>query len=305
VKRTEIRPIRPIEAAIFEQITTAEIASFIESVVRSKGVKGKTANRYREILARLYNWATSQRNIRLPGDKNPAAGVERYKEADIEIVFLTLQDIDIQLAALSDVPFIQVMVATYIYSGLRREEAMWLTVDDIDLKTGIYGVIKVRAKEFNGEQWKPKTGKNRIVPISSTLRGYLDRYTPAPSEGRWFFPSTSASRLDPDNFSEDLREINRKHGLSWSCGDYRHTFGSQLAMGGESLYKISTLMGNSPDVCRKHYAALMPESLFQSVEFPGAKAFSPEVKPLPVPELVKVTLEETTKPVLRLVVNNR
>jgi len=49
--------------------------------------------------------------------------------------------------------------------------------------------------------------------------------------------------------------------------DFRHTFGSQLAMKGESLYKISTLMGNSPDICRRHYAALIPETLTDSVEF--------------------------------------
>jgi len=48
---------------------------------------------------------------------------------------------------------------------------------------------------------------------------------------------------------------------------YRHTFGSQLAMKGESLYKISKLMGHSPEICRKHYAALLPESLLESVEF--------------------------------------
>jgi integrase len=231
--------------------------------------------------------------------------VERHKELDIEITFLTLKDIDAQLAALSDNSFMKVMVAVYIFAGLRREEAMWLTVHDIDLKTGNYGVIKVRAKTINGESWEPKTGKNRMVPISSRLRGYLDRYTPAASEGNWFFPSSARTRLDPDNFSEDLREINRKKGLSWSCGDYRHTFGSQLAMANESLFKISTLMGNSPDVCRKHYAALMPESLFQSVEFPESPTGKPEPKPLPEPEPEKVIFNETRKPVLRLVVNNR
>jgi hypothetical protein len=42
---------------------------------------------------------------------------------------------------------------------------------------------------------------------------------------------------------------------------------SQLAMKGESSYKISKLMGNSPEICRRHYAALMPESLIDAVEF--------------------------------------
>jgi len=74
-------------------------------------------------------------------------------------------------------------------------------------------------------------------------------------------------RYDVDNFSQDLRAANSKAGLVWSCLDYRHTFGSQLAMKGESLYKIATLMGNSPEICRRHYAALVPEALSSSVEF--------------------------------------
>lgn len=49
--------------------------------------------------------------------------------------------------------------------------------------------------------------------------------------------------------------------------DFRHTFGSLLAMKGESLYKISTLMGNSPEICRRHYAALVPETMTDSVKF--------------------------------------
>ena len=55
--------------------------------------------------------------------------------------------------------------------------------------------------------------------------------------------------------------------MQWTCLNFRHTFGSQLAMKGESLYKISVLMGNSPEICRKHYAALIPEELAGSVEF--------------------------------------
>jgi hypothetical protein len=38
-------------------------------------------------------------------------------------------------------------------------------------------------------------------------------------------------------------------------------------MKGESLYKISNLLGNSPDICRRHYAALIPEAMIESDEF--------------------------------------
>ncbi|MEN6307092.1 MAG: site-specific integrase [Anaerohalosphaeraceae bacterium] len=266
------RRVKPktIEASCIEDITTADITEFITAQVRSRGLAPKTANRYREILHRFFSWATKQAGVKMPGNTNPAAEVERYKEKAPEISFLTLKQIDEQLTALKDKPQLHAMVATLIYAGLRREELLWLTLDDVDFKSGPYGIIRVRAKTVNEEYWQPKTKVNRAIPISSTLRKILDSYAPRPSRGRWFFPSPCGLRYDPDNFSREL-ENAQPEGLKWTCLDFRHTFGSQLAMKGESLYKISKLMGNSPEICRRHYAALIPEELASSVEFSDLK----------------------------------
>jgi hypothetical protein len=67
-----------IEANCFEQITTAAISEFITSQVRSRGLAAKTANRYREILMRLFNWAMAEKGVKMPGDKNPVLAVSRY-----------------------------------------------------------------------------------------------------------------------------------------------------------------------------------------------------------------------------------
>jgi hypothetical protein len=47
-------------------------------------------------------------------------------------------------------------------------------------------------------------------------------------------------------------------------------------MKGESQYKIAALMGYSPEICRRHYAALLPEALANSVEF---SALCPKMPP--------------------------
>lgn len=171
------------------------------------------------------------------------------------------------------------MAAVLIYAGLRREELVWLTSADIDLRKrhGGFGMIRVRAKTIDGRTWQPKTRVNRAVPISQTLRRYLDKYTRRPSDHDWLFPSPEGKWWDPDNFSADLRAANKDAGLPWSALDYRHTFGSQLAQNGVSLYKISSMMGNSPEICRKHYAALVPEAMVGEVEF--FKARSEEIHP--------------------------
>jgi integrase len=55
--------------------------------------------------------------------------------------------------------------------------------------------------------------------------------------------------------------------LAWSFLDFRHTFGSQLAQKGVSLFKIAELMGNSPEIARRHYARLVPEQMHEEVMF--------------------------------------
>jgi integrase len=161
-----------LEASCFEQITTADIAAFITKQVQSRGLAPKTANRYREILVRLFNWAMEQHGIRMPHDKNPAAKVDRYKERAGQIRYLTLPQIDEQLHALRFKPKLQTMVAMPIFAGLRREELLWLRTDDVDFNTHHEGcgVVRVRAKTIDGESWQPKTKVNRAIPISKVLR---------------------------------------------------------------------------------------------------------------------------------------
>jgi integrase len=264
-KRPASQVTRPIEAVYFEQVPTSEISEHISARVRRQALAPKTANRFREVLTRLYNWAMQQGGIKMPGDKNPAASVERYKERASEISFLSADDIQKQLDGLITNPYLKVVVATLIFAGLRRAEVCWLMKADVDLTAGAYGLLRIRAKTVDGAYWQPKTGVNRIVPISSRLREYLDSYQSSGSS--WFFPSPEGHRWDPDNLSRLIRNTNAELCFEWGCLDFRHTFGSHLAMKGESLYQISKIMGNSPEICRKHYAALTTESLIGSVEF--------------------------------------
>jgi integrase len=295
---------RHVKAGFLEEITASLIEGFISQRIREDGIAPKTANRYREVLHRLFVYATKSWGF-VPLDRrnpNPAALVERRREPAHNIRFLNATQIDGQIHVLQDQPTLKALVAMLIYGGLRREEALWLTVDDVDLDLG-KRLIYVRAKLINGEHWQPKTKRNRVVPISSALQEILTAYSPQRSEP-WFFPSPRGRRWDPDNFSQELREINKTHGLAWSCLDFRHTFGSQLAQKGESLYKIAELMGNSPEICRRHYAALMPEKMHDVVEFSPAnpsKADKTELMLKQILEKLKQKEPAVGAPQLRLI----
>lgn len=258
-----------IDTEFLEELSAPVVSRFLDALMQERKLSGKSINRYRELLNRLVNWAARERGIIMPGHVNPVAFVRPYKERRPAARYLGLDDIKRQLDVLENHPMIKAMVATYIYAGLRRSELLWLTRTDIDVKAARYGVIRIRAKKVAGKFWETKTGKDRAVPVNSALRPFLDAYEAIADPDRvWFFPSRRGGRWDADNFAQVLREINRAAGLAWSCLDFRHTFGSQLAMKGTSLYKISDLMGNSPDICRRHYAVLSMECLIDEVEFP-------------------------------------
>jgi hypothetical protein len=53
--RSPHRRVPIIEAPCFEAITTADLMAFQIAHVRDRGLAPKTANRYRELLVRLFN----------------------------------------------------------------------------------------------------------------------------------------------------------------------------------------------------------------------------------------------------------
>lgn len=268
--------VPPIQARFLEDVTTAKIEDFISSRIREEGISPKTANQFRGILHRMFNYAIKKHNFVASNRRqpNPAAAVERRREPARTIRFLKLEEIAEQLDVARGNPTLHAMVATYIYAGLRREEAMWLTPRDVDFECRL---MHIRAKEIDDEFWQPKTRRNRVVPISTVLLDTLQGYHAKLSKSRpWFFPSPQGKRWDPDNFSQDLRKMNKAAGLPWGCLDFRHTFGSHLAQKGESLYKIAEIMGNSPGICQKHYAALCPEAMHDTVEFGNGKQSEPD-----------------------------
>jgi integrase len=293
-KVKEDRKGRYIPVSRLEQITTEMVSSFLRERMIRDHVVPKTLNRQRGVLHRLFTYAAEHHGYICPDRRyrNPVTGVKRMRETAPEISWLTQEQITKQLEALQENAKIHTMVAVYIYAGLRREEALWLTHEDVDFKRRL---IRVCAKTVEGEYWQPKTRQNRVVPISQALLAILLKYKPT-AESPWFFPSPQGTHWDPDNFSADLRELNMKHGLTWACLDFRHTFGSQLAQKGESLFKIATLMGNSPEICRRHYAALVPEAMHDTVEFEPPKEESTAFK-----LHSKQTIHATGQPRLRLV----
>jgi integrase len=247
-----------------EDISLKVVAAAL-SAKEDEGRSPKTINSYREILHRFCEFALREKGIsfRETARENPVARVPKRREHAPEITYLDLTQVDELLSGLSSTPRIRAMAAVLIYAGLRRGELLHLTKRDVDLGRRL---IHVRAQTIDGIRWQPKTGRNRSVPVSDRLLAELTRWV-GPGGPTWYFPSPEGRFWDPDNFSKTIRRAQEQLSTSWNCLDFRHTFGTQLARRGVSLYKIATLMGNSPAICRKHYAFLLSDELKEEVEF--------------------------------------
>jgi integrase len=106
-------------------------------------------------------------------------------------------------------------------TGLRVGEAKWLTWEDVDFDKN---VIHIRGKDG----WKPKSGDARIVPMSETLRSFLQRH---PKSGRFVLTAvpTSAHPKLGRQISERralvaLKRILKSLGIPGKLHTFRHYF---------------------------------------------------------------------------------
>ena len=72
---------------------------------------------------------------------------------------------------------------------------------------------------MDDKSWEPKTKVNRVVPISSKLKIYLEKYPIPGVEGNGIFQHQMENVGTLDNLSRYLRKANEEAGLEWNCLD--------------------------------------------------------------------------------------
>jgi len=241
-------------------VTTNAISNYIVRRRLEDGIRPWTVYHIRQALHAMFNYAIRQKGF----SENPAKNVPKPRIPQRPIEYLRkIQIAQVLKAVAQEEPILIGPVAAAIFAGLRRNEIVWLTWDDVDLGKRL---IQVRFKRVDGEFYEPKTYRPRVVPISEDLAPILESL---PRKPKWAFPSPEGSRWDPNNLSKRLRQAMGRHEWEHTFLTFRHTFGSQLAQKGLSLYKIATLMGNSEKVCRDYYAALSVEDLQPEISILG------------------------------------
>jgi integrase len=226
-----------------EDVTAARMEEY--KVARLRTVSPETVN----IEIRILNTALSQA-LALGWITHPTHRFKQIRRHDPEPPqWLSMEQIDrlLRVCRPDHLRFVVFLLNT----GCRRNEALGMTWEDIDL----------RRRQVVVRSTIGKMGKRRTIPINAALMTLLLEW-PEPHSGRLF------PKFGPDQITMAFRRLREAAGLpkGISIHSLRATFACHLIEKGVDIYTVSKLLGHSSvKVTERHYLALDPQHLQDAV----------------------------------------
>jgi integrase len=209
-------------------------------------------------ISKMINWAVEQEIVDC---KNPFIGVE-LPTRNTSLDYLSKDEVAQLLAyAEEHAPDVHPMVATAIFTGMRKGELFGLRWCDVHLEASRIDVAR-------SYRLAPKSGKERSVPVhpelARILRGWRDR-VPRTKDGLVFpVAGHMGTRFDMLGLAELLKNAGC-HVPQKPWHALRHTFASHAVMTGASLYEVQRLLGHATPAMTQIYAKLAPDHLAKTV----------------------------------------
>jgi len=232
-------------------------AGMIEDFKTKKAAKGEfvAANRSLALLKHMFTIAIE----RGYANTNPVKKVKMFKEPKGRLRYLSLFEIDRLLKELKGMD--RSIVITALNTGMRKGEILNLKWGDIDLVNGFINIENT------------KSGEARGIPINDQLKQELlniQRY------GNFVFSKKDGRPYG--NPRKGFESALKRTGIeNFRFHDLRHTFASHLAMNGEQLLTIASLLGHKSINMTMRYSHLSQGHLKEAVNFLGEK-FNENVK---------------------------
>jgi integrase len=279
-----VRRIQLLAAALggIEKATPAAVSKYLAEIISTR--KTGTRNRFFITYSRFFKWAVRTHRIKV----NPVAGIKQLKEEKhADIVHCTPKERE-EIIALAKATGREEWMAIPIafYAGMRREEISRLEWPDVRFREGLIMAHITKTHEprpiplnatleslLLSVPLEKRTGCvvvisgdiDRILRMDNLVRtirkmkraALLEQWSiprPKPSRSKEYKELKAAWLKEKKKRDEELKAVLDR--IGWN--PFRHTFGSLLAQAGVSLDKISAWMGNTPEVCKRHYAQFVP-----------------------------------------------
>lgn len=235
-----------------EDITVQDLEEYLYTLT----AKGKTiASRSRVvyILRSFYNFAVRQ-GLAV---RNVAEKLEPIKTQQKERTYLSNTEFK-ELVKSINHSVVRVLASTLFMTGLRINEALSLTLDDVDMERKL---IHIRHGKGN---------KSRVVPICDKLYVILAKYLEKirlSIDSTRFFATKKTGKISRQFVNLELQIATEK--LGWkkhvTCHVLRHSFASYLVRKNVNIVKVQRLLGHSSLSTTSIYTHASMEELSEAV----------------------------------------
>ena len=253
--RVELRPGRVVLALPLSALSAPVLEKLCERRL-AQGYKPATVNSIVRSLSVLFTWA---RRVELYGGRNPATGLQRTVPAAAADYYTAAEVARLLAAAQQQGLAAHALVATAVYTGMRKGELFGLRWEDVGFAPAQLRVMRSYAST-------PKSGRWRAIPIHPELAAILSQWQRARSHPELVFPI--AGRMGTSRELGPLRALLRRANLRGAARPFhalRHTFASHYVMAGGNLLALQKLLGHSRFEMTQIYSHLAPEYLASEV----------------------------------------
>jgi integrase len=239
-------PLKAIDRSLIDKYISHRLEQ--PSMRNDTPVSKSTVNLEIRHLKAIFNTALSWNNVKT----NPFRGVKMLRvPQNPRPKFLDTDQIILVREAFKNHEM-QNLVDYYLWTGVRLNEALQLTRDDIDFKEHLITIRSefAKSRKYRYIAFEPDGNLGRM------LKGLRPR-----KDGKIFGPFNSKGKELPqwkyDWVGRSISRVCESIGLGWvTTHTFRHTFASHLVMAGVPLYTVKELLGHSTMKTTEIYAHL-------------------------------------------------
>lgn len=228
----------------------------IESFIHSKLIQGKiyTAHQIYRNLKTFFNWAKVNDYI----INSPIEKIKAPKLPESKPLWITPEQLQIILSFVKN-EILKDIFTILFYTGMRANELLSLDWKNIELDNKI---IHVR----NTEIFRTKTGAERSIPMNPKVHLIIQRQ-PTRFIGGLLFVNKNKVKFNVDYISKQFKKALKLTSINSEIHlhSLRHSFASNLIKRGESIYKVSKLLGHSKISTTEIYSHVNNEDLISTI----------------------------------------
>lgn len=216
-----------------DEITVKQLEQFVVYLMKERECQPRSVNRKINALSTFFHCMKQKKYI----EENPLNAIERVKVPEAERTYLNKEEVEAIIQAI-DHPVLHYFAMTMAYTGLRVNECIHLTLNDVNFEEEYIQVIH------------GKGGKNRTIPLNAQLKvqllDYLENHRPE-TASLFFFALKRTGTVSAQYVNRTLKVACQKAGIEKHVTSHilRHSFASYLVKKDTHVAVIQRLLGHA------------------------------------------------------------